>query len=170
MVALSSDHGVTDLPEWSLAKGVNACPVDRQRTVSDATAGRFFGRVYWRHTFRSICRRRWYEWRTVRCTSTETYLLDHDLDADSVLASIPQILEDTPGVKKVWSRQDIEQGSDDVARLLRHSVVPELSGDLFLQLYPDCMIGDFRYESWIRIRAGSVSSPGVLRCRCRSRS
>lgn len=142
VVALSSDHGVTDLPEWSLARGVNACPVEGSRlSVTRLLAG-FFGRVYWRHT-------RPFDMPTalVRIADgqvyiNQTYLLDHQLDADSVLASVRQILADTPGVKKVWTRAEIEQGSDDVARLLRHSVVPELSGDLYLQLYPDCMIGD----------------------------
>ncbi len=58
------------------------------------------------------------------------------------MAGLKDILEDEAGVRKVWTRTEIENTSSDEARLLRNSIVNGASGDLFLQVEQDCIISD----------------------------
>lgn len=142
VVALSSDHGVTELPEWSLAKGENRCPVAGSRLSIWRLLAGVYGRIYWRHTFPFDAPTELVKFGDGQVYVNAEYVAEKNLDAEVVLASVLEILESTPGVKKVWTLAELDNSSDEIARLLRNSVVPGVSGDLFLQLYPDCIIGD----------------------------
>ncbi|MFU8816241.1 MAG: alkaline phosphatase family protein [Pseudomonadales bacterium] len=141
LVALSADHGVTDLPEWSLHQGTNRCPVAGSRLSYASLVTRVYGRIYWRHTFPFDAPTSLMRIADSQVYVNANYLRDRDMNPTEVLASLKQIFESTPGVKAAWTLDEVATGTDEAARLLRNSVVPGRSGDLFIQLHPDCMIG-----------------------------
>ncbi|MCB1685929.1 MAG: alkaline phosphatase family protein [Pseudomonadales bacterium] len=142
VVALSSDHGITELPEWTLARGVNRCPVPGSRMSIWRLLAGVYGRIYWRHTFPFDAPTELVQFGDGQVYVNPAYVAQENLDAEAVLASLIEILESTPGVMKAWTLAELEKSQDEVARLLHNSVVPGVSGDLFLQLHPDCIIGD----------------------------
>jgi len=141
VVALTADHGVTALPEYTLARGASQCPVAGGRISHLDVAVRVYGRIYWRFTGP-------FHWPTslVRIAGSQVYLNDDymtakGLDPEAVRSGVKAILEAVPGVRKAWTRSEIVSDVSEAARLLRHSLVPDRSGDLVVQLYPDCVLG-----------------------------
>ena len=51
-----------------------------------------------------------------------------------------EYLEKQEAIEKVWTREQIETGTSEVARLYRNSYDPERSGDLIVQLAPTCLV------------------------------
>ncbi|MFT4713789.1 MAG: hypothetical protein ACI8W1_002282, partial [Candidatus Azotimanducaceae bacterium] len=68
------------------------------------------------------------------------YLEQKKLDLAQVIDGLKRILEPEAGIKKVWTRAEIENSASEEARLLRNSIVDGASGDLFLQIEEDCII------------------------------
>ncbi|MFT7258117.1 MAG: putative AlkP superfamily pyrophosphatase or phosphodiesterase [Candidatus Azotimanducaceae bacterium] len=54
-------------------------------------------------------------------------------------AELRSYLADVDVIKHVWTRDQLYQSQTEEARLLRNSMVADRSGDLFLQIYPDCV-------------------------------
>lgn len=142
VIALSADHGVTDLPEWSSAQGTNQCPVDGGRLSIPGLLVRVYGSIYWRYTFPFDSPSQLLTIAGPQIYLNTRYLREQGLDYGEVVAGIRQLLEATPGVKRVWTVPEVEQGTSDEARLLRNSLVPDRAGDLIVQLYPDCLLSE----------------------------
>ncbi len=133
LVSLSSDHGVTALPEILEARGVEARRFGAEETrcfqhARQQVRGRFGEQ----------------EWFTV------SFYLDRPLVAAASIAPAEienqtrRLIELCSGVERVWTRSELENGAGEedesdgapMRRLYAHSFHPERSPDLLVQLDP----------------------------------
>ena len=140
IIAFSADHGVAELPEWSLENNRLQCPVDSGR----ASAYGFIIRMYWylykNFTFPFGNPTNLAKISGARLSVNSFYAERHGIDPDEVVMGLKSLLENQKAVKHAWTIKEIKESSDDVARLYRNSYVRNMSGDLFIQTYPTCIV------------------------------
>ncbi|MCZ6503491.1 MAG: alkaline phosphatase family protein [Gammaproteobacteria bacterium] len=139
VVALSSDHGVAELPEWSLENNRLHCPVESGRT----SVYRFIVRSYWylykNFTFPFGNPANLVKYGDAGISVNALYAEKHGIDTNEVVMGLKSWLENQRSVKHAWTIKEIKEGNDDLARLYRNSYVKNKSGDLFVQVYPTCL-------------------------------
>jgi hypothetical protein len=59
---------------------------------------------------------------------------------EAVAEATRRHLERHPAFARIWTRDAILAGDDEIARLYRNSLDPERSGDLFVQMAPGCLV------------------------------
>ena len=140
IVALSADHGVAELPGWSLENNRLQCPVDSGRT----SYYRFIVRSYWylykNFSFPFGNPANLVKFGDSGISVNASYAEQHGIDTNEVVMGLKSLLENQRSVKHAWTIKEINDGSDDMARLYRNSYVKNKSGDLFVQVYPTCLI------------------------------
>ncbi len=132
LVSLSSDHGVTPVPEILKARGGRARRFGAEETLCfqqsrEALHGRFGEEEWYRMDF----------------------YLDRQMVATSRFKPVElenearRLIELCPGVERVWTRSELEAeaggeqaGDEEMRRLYAHSFHPERSPDLLVQLEP----------------------------------
>jgi hypothetical protein len=62
------------------------------------------------------------------------------IDVAAVVRDTEAWLEGQPGIREVWTREEIASRHDAMAELYRHSFDEERSGDLAVQLEPTCLL------------------------------
>ena len=62
------------------------------------------------------------------------------IPVERVVAVAERFLEAEPVIREAWTQQEIQTRDDPMARLYRHSLDPERSGDLAIQVEPTCLI------------------------------
>lgn len=136
VAALSADHGVLELPESLVARGVGA------RRVSREEVGEMRARV------RAALAEAYPEVEEIRpgfagdFTLDEHELLDRGLDPAAVRATIARAAEEAPWVAAAYTLEDLEGAGSDGGRddgwiaLYRASFVRERSADVVLRLQP----------------------------------
>jgi len=142
IVALTSDHGVANLPEWQTELGQNRCPIEGGRIGFYGFVGGLLFDIYAEYTAPWDFPTDLVKFSGSQLYINRPYLEENQLELEQVMAGLKDILEDEAGVRKVWTRTEIENTSSDEARLLRNSIVNGASGDLFLQVEQDCIISD----------------------------
>lgn len=130
LVSLSADHGVVAVPELLRLRGEPARRFGAEEITCFQRAGielrAEFGDEDW------IEDDLYLDWRLAEERGVEL----RDLEA-----AIKRRLAACPGVARVWSRTDLEAAppGDPFARLYLHSLHPERSPDLFVQLEPETL-------------------------------
>jgi hypothetical protein len=59
---------------------------------------------------------------------------------EKVVEVAERFLEAEPAIREAWTQQEIQSRDDPIARLYRHALDPERSGDLAIQVEPTCLI------------------------------
>jgi len=139
LVALTSDHGVANLPEWQTELGQNQCPVDDGRIGLYGFIASLLFEVYTKFTFPFDPPTDLVKFSGSQLYINRVYLEENELEFDQVVTGLTRMLEQTEGVRKLWTRDEIQNSESEEARLLRNSIVEGASGDLFLQLEQDCI-------------------------------
>ena len=170
IVALTSDHGVANLPEWQSELGKNRCPIEGGRIGLYGFIGGLLFDIYAEYTAPWDLPTDLVMFSGSQLYINRPYLAQNQLEFDQVVSGLKRILESEPGVKKLWTRYEIENIQSSEARLLRNSIVEGASGDLFLQMEQDCIISStgtthgslYDYDRSIPlIFYGQWVSPGV---------
>jgi len=124
VVALSSDHGVSPIPEQAARLGLDAGRVDLgavAREIESRLAARFGSGTY-----------------VSRIAYTDVYLAPgvyEKLKSDAAWPELRAALEGMPGIARAFGRDEIAQAAadgDPAARAVRLSYFAERSGDLIL--------------------------------------
>ncbi len=136
LISLSSDHGVTPLPEILEAKGIPArrFGAEETRCFQDA-------RQQLRNKFGG------HEWFTLSFYLDRRRVASARVDPTEIENETRRLIELCSGVKRVWTRSELADGEgaagqgDDrdeapMRRLYAHSFHPERSPDLLVQLDP----------------------------------
>lgn len=140
LVVLTSDHGVADLPEWQSELGQNRCPIEGGRVGLYSFVGGLLFDIYAQFTFPLDFPTDLVKFSGSQLYISRPYLEENQLELADVVQGLKDILEPEAGIKKVWTRAEIENSASEEARLLRNSFVEGASGDLFLQIEEDCII------------------------------
>ena len=140
IVALTSDHGVANLPEWQSELGKNRCPIEGGRIGLYSFIGGLLFDIYTEYTAPWDLPTDLVMFSGSQLYVNRPYLAQNQLEFDQVVSGLRHILEGEPGVRKLWTRHEIENVQSSEARLLRNSIVEGASGDLFLQMEQDCII------------------------------
>ena len=140
IVAFSADHGVAELPEWSLENNRLRCPVVSGRV----SAYSFFIRMYWylykNFTFPIGNPANLVKISGAGISINSFYAERHGVNPNEVVMGLKSLLENQRSVKQAWTVSEIKEGIGDSARLYRNSYVEDMSGDLFVQTYPTCLL------------------------------
>ena len=142
LVALSADHGVLPLPERLAETGASRCPVsggraslreiaDRLRTGLDAAFPPALAEG-----------ERWLHFAGPQVAVDRALATRRGIPVASIAGVAKRLLENEPPIAHVWSAEELA-GSDPVAVLYRHSIDPERSGDLLVQVAETCLVSDY---------------------------
>ena len=140
IVAFSSDHGVAELPEWGLENNRLRCPVRSGRLSSYS----FFVRMYW-YLYKNFTFPIGNPTNLVKISGAgvsinSVYAERNGINPNDVVMGLKSFLENQEFVRQAWTVNEIKEGNDASARLYRNSYVEDMSGDLFVQTYPTCLL------------------------------
>lgn len=139
LVALSADHGVAELPEYLTNTKQNQCPEQGRVSVNGFIAALYWN-IYREWTFPFTRPDDLVVFGGTSFTINTDTLQALELEQSEVVAWLDDYLSDQPIVKAAWTRDEIENGTSEVARLLRNSLVLDRSGDVMVQLAADCVL------------------------------
>lgn len=139
LYALSADHGVAELPEWATQQNTNQCP-DQGRISAYGFLGSLYWNVYKEFNFPFSRPDKLVVFGGSGFTVNRFVAEERGVETAQVIKWLDEYLEAQPVIKKAWTRTEIEDGTDDVARLLRNSIVEDKSPDVLTQLEKDCVI------------------------------
>ena len=139
LVVLSADHGVAELPEYMTNTNRNQCPQQGRISVNRFVAGLYWN-IYRKWTFPFTRPDKLVVFGGSSFTINTDTLQALGLEQSEVVDWLDEYLTDQSIVTAAWTRDEIESGTSEVARLLRNSLVPDRSGDVIAQLAPDCVL------------------------------
>lgn len=146
LVALVSDHGVMELPDWLVDTGRGECPVPGGRInpnellrVAEETLNAEFGPPQESDDWT------WLRRAGFRISINRDLLPTSGAKLETVVERCRQILAAQPGIERVWTRQEIQVGTgpEPFARLYHNSYDPEREGDLVVQPARDCLFSRY---------------------------
>jgi hypothetical protein len=139
LLALSSDHGVLPLPEWMDETGQSTCPVEGGRAALRGMGLGLLWRMHWKLSpFRLP--RQWVDFAGNQLAVKRSLAESRGVEVERAVEVAREYLAEQPSIEHVWTREEIETGTSEVARLYRNSYDPERSGDLAVQIAPTCLI------------------------------
>jgi predicted AlkP superfamily pyrophosphatase or phosphodiesterase len=139
LVALSADHGVLPLPEWVAEIGESTCAVDGGRAGLRGMGLGLLWRMHWKLSpFRLP--RQWIDFAGSRIAVNRSLAESRGVEIERAVEVAREYLAEQPAIAHVWTREEIETGTSEVARLYRNSYDPDRSGDLAVQIAPTCLI------------------------------
>ncbi|MGH0038218.1 MAG: alkaline phosphatase family protein [Myxococcota bacterium] len=141
-VALSADHGVLALPEWLAATGRETCPVEGGRVGLTWLGLRLLASLHFEYSPFSWPGP-WLHFAGTRATVDRQRARDHGVSVEEVTAYAEAWIERHPAIAEAWTREEIERGTSETARLYRNSLDPERGGDLQFELAHGCLITPF---------------------------
>ncbi|MEO2177841.1 MAG: alkaline phosphatase family protein [bacterium] len=139
LVVLTADHGVAELPEYMTENGSNSCP-SQGRLSFVPIIGQIYWSIYRDYTHPFDMPGELVKFTGQQLTLSREYLAENMLDPAQVLATLNEALTGINIVKRTWTQQQIRAGKGKVAALLRNSLTHDRSGDLTIQLHPDCVL------------------------------
>jgi predicted AlkP superfamily pyrophosphatase or phosphodiesterase len=139
LIALSADHGVAELPEYLTNTNQNQCPDQGRLSVNGFIASLYWN-IYREWTFPFTRPDKLVVFGGSSFTINTDTLLALGLEQNEVVDWLDDYLTDQSIVTAAWTRDEIQNGTSEVARLLRNSFVPDRSGDVLAQLAPDCIL------------------------------
>jgi arylsulfatase A-like enzyme len=137
---LTADHGVLTLPEWLHDTGRGRCPVAEGRMGLRWPAISMGLRMHWQFAPLFSVPAAWLSPRGRGLMINRELAAKHGVSPDEVAAAAKVYLESYEVIERVWSREDILEGTSDLARLYRNSFDPERSPDLEVQVAASCLI------------------------------
>jgi predicted AlkP superfamily pyrophosphatase or phosphodiesterase len=140
VVVLTADHGVAELPEWSIEKGRLACPDDTGRADPIGFIASLYWYIYSQFTFPFGNPLDLVRFAGTELSVNRDYAAVHGINADDVLSGLKNMLESKAVTKRVWTSKEVLEGVSREAILLRNSYVEGKSGDLMIQVNPTCII------------------------------
>jgi predicted AlkP superfamily pyrophosphatase or phosphodiesterase len=140
IVVLTADHGVAELPEWSIENGRLECPDESGRADIIPSIISLYWYVYSQFTFPVGNPLDLVRFAGSEVSVNRDYASVHGIDPDEVLLGLKNMLESKAVIKRVWTSKEVKEGAGLEAKLLRNSYVDGKSGDLLLQINPTCMI------------------------------
>ena len=142
VVAFTADHGVADLPEWHVRKGTLQCTENEGRIGFLSLLLKLYWKIYWNFTFPFDNPGQLVSFGGAGLSINRDFLGEHGLSFEQTLASIESFVEADGFVVNAWNASEIKTGTSIEAELMRRSYVPARSGDLMVQLHPDCLFSD----------------------------
>ena len=139
LIALSADHGVAELPEFKTAQETNRCPRQGRLSVTGFVTALYWN-IYKEFGFPFNFPTKLVLFGGSSFTINRDAIRDAGIDEGELLAWLDDYLTDLEIVKQTWTRAEVQSSTDEVARLLRNSFVPDRSGDIFVQLHEDCVL------------------------------
>lgn len=137
-VALTSDHGVTPIPEWLAETGRSRCPIPGGRADSRELAARLNDRLEERFT---PADGEWVQRSGYRFTVNRSFAAEGQVPVAAIVAESEAFLEAQPGVRRVWTADEIQarSGPEPFATLYADSWDFERGGDFEIQPEPTCL-------------------------------
>jgi arylsulfatase A-like enzyme len=137
-IALTSDHGVTPIPEWLAETGRSACPIPGGRADSRALATRLNGHLEERF---GSSGGDWVQRSGYRFTVNRSFAAERKVAVTEIVAEARRFLEQQRGIRHVWTADAIEagEGPEPFLSLYTHSWDPERGGDFEIQAEPTCL-------------------------------
>lgn len=142
VVAFTADHGVADLPEWHARKGTLQCTDNGGRIGFLPLLVKLYWNIYWDFTFPFESPGQLVSFGGAGLSINRDFLGEHELSFEPTRASIESFVEADEFVVNAWNASEIKTGTSIEAELMRRSYVPARSGDLIVQLHPDCLFSD----------------------------
>jgi predicted AlkP superfamily pyrophosphatase or phosphodiesterase len=142
LLALSADHGVLPLPEWLTETGASRCPVPGGRTSLEAVSGRLRSALDAAFAPALAKDETWLHFAGPQIVVDRALAERRGVPVASVAGVAKRVLEDEPAIAKVWTPEELA-GEDAIAVLYRHSLDPERSGDLVVQVAETCLVSGF---------------------------
>lgn len=141
VIALTADHGVLPLPEWSAANGHRLCPEPSGRIEIRRIGLGVVTRLWWSlgPRFRP---RNWLHFAGSQGRVDRALARRQDVPVERGVAIAKEYLEGT-GLMHVWTAAEIASGESELAELYRRSFVPDRSGDFVLQAARGCLLSTF---------------------------
>lgn len=145
LVALTSDHGVLELPEWGAATGGGECPVPGGRVDARALGARLEQRLAERFGEPGLKHATWMLQAGFELSVNRPLAAARGVDAARVAQAAGEILTAEPGVARTWSVEERRagRGPTPFAPLYQRAFDPERSGDLAVQPVRDCLLSPF---------------------------
>lgn len=137
-IAVTSDHGVTPIPEWLHETGRGKCPIPGGRADSRALAAGLNA-----HLEKNFAHAdgEWAQRSGYRFTVNRSFAAERQVAVDEIVAEAKSYLEKQPGIRRVWTAAEIQAGSgpEPYATLYANSWDPERGGDFEIQAEPTCL-------------------------------
>ena len=140
VVALSSDHGVLELPEWRQETGRGTCPVGEGRIPIDDLRDQLFWHLHFELGPWYGWPRDWLVHAGKQITVDRARAASRGVEVDAVIAAAEAWLEAQPEVVEAWTEAELAASAEPMARLFRNSRDPERSGDLVIQAVEGCLL------------------------------
>ena len=173
LVALTADHGVTQIPEVGEALGTSECRVPGGRVQGRALAARIAALAREACGFPAAPEVAW-DGNSAFALAGQTWL-GCRIARDDAIAAVSAGLAREPAVVHAWTAADLAGSAcAGACALYRASYDPERSGDWMVQLDPGCMLtstdaGAGHGSPYLRDRAvpivfwGAGVAPGLVR-------
>ena len=140
VVVLTADHGVAELPEWSIENDRLECPDDSGRADPIPFIASLYWYIYSQFTFPFGNPLELVQFAGSELSVNQNYAAANGIDPDEVRLGLKNMLESKAVIKRVWTSKEVKEGVSREATLLRNSYVEGKSGDLMLQINPTCII------------------------------
>jgi len=137
-IVLSSDHGVTPIPEWLAETGRSECPIPGGRADSRALAIRLNEHL---EALFGPSDGDWVQRSGYRFTVSRSNAAERDVKVDDVVKASRRFLSDQRGLRHVWTADEMREGRGPApfAELYRNSWDEERGGDFEIQPDPGCL-------------------------------
>ncbi len=146
VIALTADHGVAKLPEWSGDPITPVCEAPPGRVTALPLVFSLYSRLYWHFTFPFGNPFELVAVAGPQIYVNEAYASERGVDATDVITYLESHLEGLPYIAQAWRPEEfLAPGNDaEFARLYKNSWFKGRSGDLVIQNAPGCLIaGEF---------------------------
>jgi len=143
LVALSSDHGVMPIPEWLSETGRSRCPVKPGRVSLDAMRGELQRHLHVELGGMLSWPRVWLYHAGLQLTVNRSNAAEAKVPVERVVTTAEAWLEARPEVAAAWTTTELADSAHPMAQRYRRSHDPERSGDLAVQVEPDCLVSRY---------------------------
>jgi len=139
-LVITADHGVAELPEYTSTEGTLECPTETGRLEPESLYLGLAWHIYSRFTWPFGHPESLVALDRGHLVVQEEGLERFDVSKAAVLDELSRYLETYPEIERVWSLDELQDASDEMAIRIRKSWVEARSGDLFVQLKKGCLI------------------------------
>jgi len=141
-IVLTSDHGVSPIPEWLAETGRSECPIPGGRADSRALAGRLNDHLGRKLGFVDG---EWVQRSGYRFTVSRSLAAEIHVAVADVVREAKVFLEEQRGIRRVWTADEIRAGTGPApfARLYHNSWDEERGGDFEVQPEPTCLFTSY---------------------------
>jgi len=147
LVVLTADHGVMPLPEWlsEAPEPESRCPVPGGRIDTRTLDAWLQAQLSERFGGVGVTDRPWFGREDHTLAFDADRLAALGLDRARVVAAARELLAASPGVERVWSREEIAAGAgpEPFARLYHNSWAEGRDGDLVVQPQAGCLLSPY---------------------------